>query len=657
MTKAQAQQRIIQLRQEIERYRYAYHVLDRQEISEAALDSLKHELVTLEQRYPDLITSDSPSQRVAGQPLPGFKKVRHTRPMLSLNDVFSFQELQNWAKRIQKLTTATVQYYAEIKMDGLAVSLIYRHGQLVEGSTRGDGIVGEDVTENLKTIESIPLHLQGNYPSTVEVRGEVYMTKRDFAALNQREGNKYANPRNVSAGSIRQLDSRIAASRKLSFMAYDCVADLKVTTHSAVHAQLQQFGFRSNPLNQLCASLDQIQVYHATILKQREQLDYWTDGVVINIDDLAVFAQLGSVGKAPRGAVAYKFPAEQATTIVQAIQVQVGRTGALTPVAELRPVLVAGTTVSRATLHNADEIDRLDVRVGDTVIISKAGDIIPDIVQVLTNLRPAHTKPFRFPSRCPACNTAIERRSGEVAYYCPNPNCFAQQRERLYHFVSKAGFDIRGLGPKIIDQLVTVGLVQNFADLFILTPGDLEPLERFAEKSAYKLIQEIQHASTISLERFIYALGIRHVGEETAIVLAQQFGDVKKLRQAAVGYNRDHDLLQNIPDIGDVVAGSIVDYFSDKKNAKQLDHLLKKIHIEKSQPVGTRKTFVLTGTLTTLTRDAAKQIIRQAGGKVSSSVSAQTDYVVVGDNPGSKYDKAKQLGVKILNEDQFKKMI
>lgn len=659
LTLAQAKERITKLKNEIEHHRYLYHVLDRQEISEAALDSLKHELTQLEQAYPQFITPDSPSQRISGKALPGFKKVTHAVPMLSLNDVFSYHELQEWESRCQRLITGQQPYYAEIKMDGLAVSLIYQNGILIEGSTRGDGKVGEDVTENLKTIESIPLRLRGDYPKVLEVRGEVYMTKANFDALNKREDGKYANPRNVSAGSIRQLDPKIAASRKLSFMAYDAPVGIKATQHSDLHAQLVQLGFPSNNHNRVCKSLKEVEDYHSHIMEIRTQLPYWTDGIVVNIDDIAVYKQLGVVGKAPRGAAAYKFPAEQATTLVEAIQVQVGRTGALTPVAHLQPVPVAGTTVSRATLHNQDEIERLDVRVGDTVIIRKAGDIIPDIVQVLTNLRPKGSKAFRFPAQCPACGSTVERRAGEVAHYCPNPNCFAQERERFYHFVSKTGFDIRGLGPKIIDQLMEAGLIHEFADLFVLTEGDLAPLERFAEKKAGNLVTEIQAKRHITLPRFIYALGIRHVGEETAITLANTFGSFSKLRKANLAQ------LQSADDIGDVVAQSIISYFADQKRAQQVENLLQHLKIKSVPTVETSqttsllagKTIVVTGSLESFSRDEAKTAIRKAGGKVAGSVSKKTDYVVVGEDAGSKFDKAKELGVRILSEAEFKQLL
>lgn len=664
ITAAQARHRISQLREVINHQRYLYHVLDKAELSEAALDSLKHELAQLEDQFPQFITKDSPTQRVAGQALPQFKKVRHTAPMLSLNDVFSLTELEQWEQRLRKLTTKTLLYYAEIKMDGLAVTLRYEDGVLVQGATRGDGKVGEDVTMNLRTIESVPLRLRGKtYPKVVEVRGEVYMTKAQFEKINKAEDNKYANPRNISAGSIRQLDPKIAAARGLSFMAYDCVTDLGVTEHSAVHARLTELGFPSNSLNRRCANLAEVEQYHTEVMQRRAKLPYWTDGIVVNVDSLALYRQFGVIGKAPRGSVAYKFPAEQATTLVEDIQVQVGRTGALTPVAHLTPVPVAGSTVARATLHNADEIKRLDVRVGDTVVIEKAGDIIPDVIAVVTELRPATSRPYRFPQRCPACLAAVARQANEVAYYCVNPKCPAKHREQLYHFVSKTALDIKGLGPKIVDALVDANLVKAPADFFRLTVSQLLPLERFAEKSAENLVREIKQATQVPLARFIYALGIRHVGEETAIALASHFQSLARVRQA------DLTALETVPDIGGVVAKSIVAYFQDTKAQTQLDDLLHYVTVVKHQPSGGAagssqnhsalygKTCVLTGTLEHLTRDAAKQKIREAGGNVSGSVSKATDYVIAGSEPGSKYDKAKALGVTILSEAEFLRLV
>ncbi|MFA6028049.1 MAG: NAD-dependent DNA ligase LigA [Patescibacteria group bacterium] len=656
MNKSEAKARIEKLKKEINHYRYQYHVLDKQEISDAALDSLKRELFILEQEWPVLITPDSPTQRVAGKALAAFHKVAHSKPMLSLVDCFSFDELQDWEKRIKKLAPQDkFDYYAEIKMDGLAVNLIYENGLLTQGSTRGDGKIGEDVTSNLKTINSIPLKLNEPFPKKIEVRGEVYMSKKNFEALNKREEGKYANPRNIAAGSIRQLDPKIPASRKLDFMAYDIASDIGLATHEQVHQELTRLGFRSNEHNAHCRDLNEVEKYYEKIGKIRKKFNYWSDGTVINVNDIALFKKLGVAGKAPRGGIAYKYPAEQATTIVEDIQVQVGRTGALTPVAHLKPVSVAGTTVARATLHNEDEIKRLDVRVGDTVIIQKAGDIIPDIVKVLKNLRPNNAKAFIFPKTCPACGSKVLRREGEVAHYCSNKQCFAQEKEKLYHFVSKKAFDIDGLGPKIIDQLLEEGLIADAADIFSLRKEDLQLLERFAEKSADNLIKSIAKAKEVSFAKFIYALGIRHVGEETAYDLAGQFGSLSKL------INASQEELNKIHEVGEVMAKSVYDFFQDKKNKDLIKKLLQNgvcirrdaIYRVSANKSITGNTFVLTGTLKTMTRDEAKEKIRQAGGNISSSVSKQTDYVIAGEEPGSKYTKAKKINIKILSEKEF----
>lgn len=672
MTKQQAKIRLEKLRSEINRHRYLYHVLDRQEISDAAQDSLKHELVELETQFPDLITPDSPSQRVSGKPLPEFAKVNHRVPMLSLNDIFSSDECAAWVKRVQKLLgpsqAARLDFYAELKMDGLALSLLYRDGLFVQASTRGDGRVGEDVTENVKTIEAVPLRL-GTEPTAaalqlklkgeVEVRGEVFMTKAVFAALNKKQeqsgGPLFANPRNAAAGAIRQLDPKIAASRKLDFMAYDLVADLGQTTHEQVHEFLQQLGFRAGTKNRSCRTLAEIEAYHEAIGKQRPNLPYWTDGIVVNVNDLALFRKLGTVGKAPRGAVAYKYPAEQATTIVESIDIQVGRTGALTPVAHLKPVRVAGTTVSRATLHNEDEIRRLGVKIGDTVIVEKAGDIIPDVVQVLTKLRTGSERAFHMPKHCPICGSPVVRRKGEVAAYCTNRSCFAQTREALAHFVSKSAFDIDGLGPKIIDQLLAAKLIRDPSDFFTLTLADLNGLERFGDVSAKNLVAAIGKSKTVSLGRFIYALGIRHVGQETADALALHFGSLDQVRPATL------DAFMAVPDIGEVVAKSLVDWFKNPRHQRLLDRLQKfGVRVREAEARSgalTGKTFVFTGTLERLTRDEAKDRVRALGGSVSESVSKTTDYVIVGAEPGSKADKAKKLGVDIVQEDGFETLI
>lgn len=686
MTQADAKQRIAKLTSEIDRYRYEEHVLDALSISPAALDALKHELYTLEQAYPEYIRPDSPTQRVAGAVAAGFQKVPHLVPMLSLEDAFSRQEMDEWLVRLQKLIPrAGFEFFAEVKMDGLAVSLVYQDGVFVEGSTRGDGRVGEDVTENLKTIESIPLRLRQpsekeideflateivkdpkhvrsfllNPRGRFEVRGEVYMSERQFKTMNEELAKTgqpvFANPRNASAGSIRQLDSRIAAARKLSFFGYGAIGEMGLTTHHQAHQLIELLGIPQNPRNHLCKTLTDVERFHAEIIEQREKLGYWTDGIVVNVDSDEVFERLGVVGKTPRGAIAWKFPAEQGTTIVRDIQVSVGRTGALTPVAIMNPVALAGTTVTRASLHNQDEIDRLDLRIGDTVIVEKAGDIIPKIIQVLPALRTGKERVFQMPKQCPICGSPVERREDEVATVCVNRQCFAQELARLLHFVARDAFDMRGLGDKIMEQLIQEGLVHEPADLFKLTAGDLEALERFAEVSANKLVQQIQSHRSIGLERFILALGIRHVGAQTAIDLAHAFGSIEALRRAT------EEQLFTIDGIGEVVARSVLSFFQDPIEQDRLTNLLAEVQVEMVTPKAagplTGTSWVFTGTLSSMSRDQAKEKVRALGATVSESVSKKTNFVVVGEEAGSKADKAQKLGVTILDEQAFLKKI
>ncbi|MDZ7798032.1 MAG: NAD-dependent DNA ligase LigA [Patescibacteria group bacterium] len=670
MRKVQAKKRIAKLKKEINHHRYQYHVLDRQEISDAALDSLKKELADLESEYPDLITSDSPTQRVGGQPLEKFKKVEHQSPMLSLNDVFEDKDFFKWLERIEKLSPGNkFDFFAEVKMDGLAVSLIYKKGRLVQAATRGNGLVGEKVTSNIKTVESIPLKLRLDSLDNktrkkalihVEVRGEVYMRYDILKKINkkkERKGeNKFANPRNAAAGSIRQLDPKIAASRKLNFYAYDLVTDLGQKTHQESHKLAKNMGFPVNPHSQYCSDGQTVIKYHKKIGQKRKSFPYPTDGIVVNVNSISLFKKLGAVGKSPRGALAYKFPAEQATTVIKNIQVQVGRTGVLTPVAHLKPVKVAGSTVSRATLHNMDEIKRLGVKIGDTVVVEKAGDIIPDVVKVLKNMRSGSEKNFQMPAKCPVCGSQVIRKKGEVAYYCPNQDCFATLKERIYHFVSKKAFDIEGLGPKIIDQLIKTDLIKDQSDIFSLKEEDLKTLERFAEKSASNIIKSIENSKEITLSRFIYSLGIRHVGQETAYLLARRFGSLDNL------INTKKEELENIHDIGLVVASSIYNYFNDNKNIKLLKKLkkygvkVKKSRLKNKQNLKNKK-FVLTGSLEKMTRDQAKTEIRKRSGEVSSSVSQNIDYLVKGENPGSKFEKARKLGLKIISEEKFLSLI
>lgn len=665
MTKTQAKIRIEKLKKEIEHHRYLYHVLDRQEISDAALDSLKKELFDLEQEHPDLITPDSPTQRVGGKPLEQFAKVQHSSRMLSLNDAFGEEDVLAWEKRLRRIDEKSkLTYFAETKIDGLAMSLIYENGVLKVAATRGDGFVGEDVTHNIRTIQTVPLRLHEiaalKGVKRVEVRGEVYLTKKTFEAINkQREKDGeplFMNPRNTAAGSIRQLDPTLAAARDLRFLAYALMTELGQTTHHEEHALLEQMGFYTDPDTKRCNSLEEVLKYYRAVGKKRDTLPYQIDGVVVTIDSNALFDRFGVVGKAPRGAIALKFPAEQATTVVEDIQVQIGRTGALTPVAHLRAVQVAGSTVQRATLHNIDEIKRLGVNIGDTVIIEKAGDIIPDIVQVLTNLRTGKEKAFRMPKNCPVCDSPTKQPEGEVAYYCTNPQCFGQQKERFYHFVSRRAFDMDGLGPKIIDQLLDQGLISTPADLFDLKEEDLTPLARFAEKSAKNTIAAIQNAKRVSLSRLIYALGIRHVGEQSAIALADHFHSFEKLREAT------QEELQAIPDIGPVVAESILAFLKDEHYTVFLDALLKTVDVV-PPVVSTKttaisgKTFLFTGSLTQMTRDEAKEKVRAAGAKIISSVSKNLDYLVVGEEPGSKLSKAQKLNITVLTEEEFLRLV
>jgi len=687
MTKSEAQERVLKLRDEINRYRYEEHVLDALSIPPAALDALKHELYTLEEAYPALITPDSPTQRVAGTVAEGFRKVPHEAPMLSLEDAFSREEMDAWLARIRKLApVASFTFFAEVKMDGLAVSLVYEDGMFVQGSTRGDGRVGEDVTANLRTIEDIPLRLRRpsaeeveafieknegavdaaalrhffkDLKGRLEIRGEVYMLEEQFkklnAALEKRGEPLFANPRNASAGAIRQLDARLVAERGLSFFGYGLIGLPGLQKHAQAHEILTLLAIPQNPRNCLCETLDEVEAFHTRTIKERDKLGYWTDGIVVNVNDDAVFTSLGVVGKTPRGAIAWKFPAEQGTTIIRDIQVSVGRTGALTPIAIMDPVALAGTTVTRASLHNQDEIDRLDLRIGDTVIVEKAGDIIPKVIQVLPKLRTGKERVFKIPSRCPICDSPVERRAEEVATVCVNRQCFAQELARLLHFVARSAFDIRGLGDKIMEQLIQEGLVHEPSDIFKLTAGDLAALERFAEVSANKLVQEIQSHREINLDRFILALGIRHVGAQTGIDLAKAFGSFVALRTAS------KEELLSIEGIGEVVADSIVAFFADSIERGRVDRLLQEVRVKEVEktPKGALSgtSWVFTGTLEAMSREEAKERVRALGADVTESVSKKTSYVVVGSEPGSKAEKAAKLGVTVLDEEGFLKKV
>lgn len=738
---SQIKARIEKLRAELDRHRYAYHVLDAPEISDEAYDSLMEELIALEKQNPEFFSAVSPSQRVGAEPLKEFRKVRHANRQWSFDDVFDFAELKAWeektlraisksqfpisneisnsndkiSKQIQnskfKIQNSELEYCVEMKIDGLKMILNYEDGQFVQGATRGDGSVGEDVTQNLKTIQSLPLELTEKV-SGVFV-GECWLGKTELARINaQRQKNKealFANTRNAAAGSIRQLDSRVAASRRLDSFIYD-IDQLKSASEKAQigvpETQVEELelikklGFKINPHYKLCRGVEEVQKFYESWIDRREKQEYEIDGIVIKLNSRALQEVLGYTGKAPRWGVAYKFPAQKVTTVVEDIVVQVGRTGALTPVAHLRPVRVAGSVVSRATLHNEDEINRLGVKIGDTVVIHKAGDVIPEVVEVLTRLRTGQEKSFKMPEKCPICGSKVERQliggkggKGEVglnneesaAHYCTNPKCFAVELESIIHFVSRKGFDIVGLGEKIVEQLMNEGLIADVADIFELTLGDLKPLERFAEKSAQNLIEAIEKSKKISLEKFLYALGIRYVGEETAVLIAGaiskfQISNLKfQINDQISNAQKIHtleDVIKYFPKItkeawldikgiGEKSAESLVEWFGSKENVELLRRMLASgIEVKISDETDKIKnaklaglTFVLTGELVNFTRDEAKDMIRKSGGDVSSSVSKKTDYVVAGENAGSKLAKARELGVKVISEEEFEKLI
>jgi DNA ligase (NAD+) len=654
------------LKAAVNRYRTLYHVHDKEEISQEALDSLKHELSELEARFPELIAPDSPSQRVAGEPLPQFKKVRHMVPQWSFNDAFSPEEMREFDARVKRYLRAEgiakdPTYTCELKIDGLKVVLTYEKGLLRTAATRGNGQVGEDVTHNVRTIESVPLSLPRAIDIVVE--GEVWMSAKNLERLNaeQKKAGKplYANPRNVAAGSIRQLDPKIAASRNLDVFIYDVAqtSERFPKTQEEELDYLRELGFKINPHHEVAASIEGVIDFWERWSAKGRQQDYWLDGVVAKVNERDLEERLGYTGKAPRFAIAFKFPAEQVTTKVEDIVLQVGRTGVLTPVAHLTPVSVAGTTVSRATLHNEDEINRLDVRIGDTVILQKAGDVIPDIVQTLTELRTGKEKKFKWPTHVPECggDGRIERVPGTSAWRCVDKNSFTIIRRRFYNFVGKHALDIEGFGPKTIDQLFDAGLVQHYDDLFTLAEGDVLELEGFAEVSAKKLIDSIQKARRVALAKLLVGLSIPQVGEETAILLAQRFHTIEGLAEATF------EDFEKVEGIGPIVAKALAEWFADKEHKKLLKRLKKVLVIEAPKNTVRQtlsgKTFVLTGGLEAMSRDEAKERIRARGGDVSGSVSKKTDYVIAGESAGSKLDKARSLGITVLTEEEFLRMI
>lgn len=659
----EAVERAEKLKKLLEKHRHLYHVSDKPEISDEAYDSLFKELESIEAEYPELVTPDSPTQRVGGEPLKEFVKVRHAHAQWSFDDVFDLGELRKWEEKTRNfmrkagLDKEKLEYCVELKIDGLKVILTYKQGKLVQAATRGDGEVGEDVTHNAKTIRSIPLSLSKNID--IVAVGEIWMGKKILAKINslrKKNGESvFANTRNVAAGSVRQLDPKMTASRELDSFLYDVDGDINVRTQYEEINFLKDLGFKTNPHAKICQSVEEVQTFYDEWTKKRHDLDYELDGIVIKINSIKIQKSLGYTAKSPRWGVAYKFPAEQVTTILEDIVFQIGRTGVITPVAHLRPVLVAGSTVSRATLHNEDEIKRLDVRIGDTVILQKAGDVIPDIVSVVNELRPKDSKPFVWPKKISACggDGRIERIPGQAAWRCVSTDSFDQHKRRFYHFVSKKCFDIDGLGPKIIDVLLEENLISTFNDIFTLKRGDLLALPRFAEKSVDNLLESIEKARRVTLSRFLASLSIPQVGEETAYDLARYFGSIEKIQ------NAKQEEIDSIEGVGPIVTKALVSWFKNSENKKLVKNLLKNVRIEKiyQPPQKALKfsglSFVFTGTMPTLDRDTAQDMVRTLGGEVSSSVSKKTSYVVAGEEAGSKLDKARELGVKVIDEEKF----
>ncbi len=658
---ARVAERIADLRADINRHNYHYYVLDAPTVPDAEYDRLLRELSTLEKDYPQFVSADSPTQRVGAKPVDSFKQVRHSVRMLSLDNAFDENELFSFDKRVRdKLSLNELAYAAETKLDGLAISLLYKRGELVQAATRGDGSSGEDVTLNVRTIKSIPLRLVGDdYPELLEARGEVFINKRDFAALNEKQsalGEKiFANPRNTAAGSLRQLDPKLTAERPLRFYAYGIGQISSTQTmpsmHTALLIQLKNWGLPVSPETKCVHGIQGCLQYYADIAARRAALPYEIDGVVFKVNDFAQQEKLGYVSRAPRWAVAYKFPPEEELTVVKNIDIQVGRTGALTPVARLEPVFVGGVTVTNATLHNEDEVRRKDVRAGDTVIIRRAGDVIPEIVAVVKDKRPANSPEFIMPERCPVCASATVKMEGEAVTRCTaGLFCPAQASQAIIHFASRRAMDIEGLGEKLVEQLFEAELVQNVADLYQLKLQQVAALERMGEKSAGNLLAALENSKRTELERFLYALGIREVGEATARTLARHFGSLDRIRTAT------QEMLEEVPDIGPVAAKNINGFFREEHNNLIIERLLAyginwPALETKSEFLPLQgRTFVLTGTLASMSRDEAKQKLQQLGAKVSGSVSKKTDYVIAGEAAGSKLTRAQELGLKVLDE-------
>ncbi|MFH0987287.1 MAG: NAD-dependent DNA ligase LigA [Patescibacteria group bacterium] len=670
MTKKEAKERIEKLKKLINEARYSYHVLDKSIIPDDAFDTLKHELFVLEEKYPEFRTADSPTQRIGGKPLEKFKKVSHIVRQWSFNDAFEEKEIRDFDKRIKKeLGVFKVGYACEIKIDGMHIILTYDKGFFKIGATRGDGKIGEDVTQNLKTIGSIPLRLRKDIDGVFE--GEVYMRKSTFKKLN-RERKKigeepFANPRNAAAGAIRQLNPKIAAERHLDCYVYDYSWPEKNIPETQFEELkvLDDFGFKVNKNYRFCENVDEVINFWKEWNKRRGKEDYWIDGIVVKVDKREHQQKLGYTGKAPRWAIAFKWSGEEAATILENVIFQVGRTAKITPVAVLKPINIKGTTVTRATLHNFDEIKRLKVKIGDTVIVEKAGDVIPRVLRPILELRPKDAREIIFPKTCPICGSKVIKPEGEVAYYCKSPECGAMQKNRLYYFVSKGTFNIEGLGPKIIDRLMDGGLISDAADLFLLRKGDIEPLARFAEKSASNLINSIEKSRNVTLSKLLAACQIKYVGRETAELLADNFETkVKSISDMIkLSKNLSEGDLERIEGIGPKVGGSIKEWFFQKKNIDFLQKLGKvgiKIKSEslaaKSQKLKD-ETFVFTGELSLFSREKAREKVENLGGEVNDLVSRKTKFLVAGESPGSKLGKARKLGVKVISEKDFLKMI
>lgn len=664
MDKQQAKQKMEQLTEELNQYNYEYHVLDQPSVEDAIYDQKMQELRKLEEAYPDLVHPDSPTQRVGGEPLDAFQKVEHTIPMLSLANAFNEQDIRDFVRRASQGVEEPISFVCELKIDGLAVSLTYENGKFVRGATRGDGYVGEDITSNLRTIRSIPLVIKEK--ETLEIRGEAYMPHRSFLALNkEREVNGeplFANPRNAAAGSLRQLDPKIAAKRNLDIFLYGVGEwNSNLTKHSERLVRLKELGLRTNPEWRKCNTVEEVMEYVDYWTKERPNLDYEIDGIVIKVDDLQQQEELGYTAKSPRWAVAYKFPAEEAITKLTDIELSVGRTGVITPTAILNPVKVAGTTVQRASLHNEDLIREQDIRIGDTVVIKKAGDIIPKVVRVLAEDRTGEEKEFYMPKECPACGSELVHLEEEVALRCINTNCPAQLKEGLIHFVSRNAMNIDGLGEKVINQLFQANLVKTIADIYRLEKEELLKLERMGEKSVTNLLQAIEASKANSLERLLFGLGIRFVGAKAAKTLAMEFETMDNLQQATY-----EDLLE-VDEIGEKMADSIVQYFQEQKVIDLIQEL-KELGINMSYlgakltemvkgSIFNEKTIVLTGKMDNYTRSEAKELIEQLGGTVTGSVSKKTDLVIAGEDAGSKLAKAKQLDILVWDENQFQQAL